>query len=268
MEFFAGPRPRVFGHRGAAGVAPENTLVSFSRALADGAPYLELDVRASADGEVVVIHDATVDRTTDGKGPVAALRLDELRRLDAGYRFTAPDGSHPYRGRGVRIPTLAELLAAFPEARLNIEVKQEEPAIEAAVAAVLRAGGGTGRVLLAAENDVIIKRLRAAMPEAPTSFSAGEVAEFVSVVVGGELDRYRPPAQALQIPPAYAGIPLITAAHVAAAHRLGIEVHAWTINDEAEMEALLDLGVDGIVSDFPALAAKVAARRGDSLEPS
>ncbi|MEA2625619.1 MAG: glycerophosphoryl diester phosphodiesterase, partial [Candidatus Binatota bacterium] len=147
-DYFAGPRPRIFGHRGAAGVAPENTLASFQRALDDGAEILELDVHATRDGEVVVIHDPTVDRTTDGHGAVRDLTLADLGRLDAGHAFLR-DGGFPFRGSGIRVPTLAEVIDEFPTVPLNVEIKQREPEIEAVVAALVARRGAMKRVMLA-----------------------------------------------------------------------------------------------------------------------
>jgi glycerophosphoryl diester phosphodiesterase len=190
------------------------------------------------------------------------LPLATLQRLDAGYRFRAPDGTYPYRDRGIRIPTLAELLEAVPDAPLNIEIKQGAPAIEAAVLAILDRFGARDRTLLAAEDAAIMVRIRAAAPDVLTSFAAPEVAEFVQRVVGDDLTGYRAPGDALQVPPSYRDVPIITAASVDAAHRLGLEMHAWTIDDEGEMAALLDLGVDGIMTDVPALAAALFRRRG------
>ena len=241
---------------------PENTLEAFAAGLAAGADRLELDVHATADGQVVVLHDEALDRTTDGTGPARAFTLAALAQLDAGYRFRAPDGTSPYRGRGVRVPTLAALLEAFPDVPLNIEIKQETPPIESAVLATLDRHGARGRTLLAAEHASIMARIRAAAPDVPTSASAPEVAEFVFRLRDGQLAGYRPPGVALQVPPAFGGTPIVTAASVAAAHALGLEVHVWTINDEAEMDSLLDLGVDGLMTDFPARALTVLRRRG------
>ena len=140
--YFDIPRPHLFAHRGASGEAPENTRAAFERAVALGIRYLEMDCHATADGELVVLHDADLARTTDAEGPVRERRFAELERIDAGHRFT-PDGgkTFPFRGRGVRIPRLVEILAAFPEARINLEVKQDEPPIaEEVVRAVRRAG--------------------------------------------------------------------------------------------------------------------------------
>jgi glycerophosphoryl diester phosphodiesterase len=214
-------------------------------------------VHATADGHVVVLHDDTLERTTDGRGPVRALPLAEVERLDAGHRFQAPDGTFPFRGRGVRVPTLAALLERFPAAPINVEIKQEDPPIEGAVLAVLDRFGARGRTLLAAEHATIMLRIRAAAPDVLTSLSAPEVAEFVYRVRDGRLEGHRPPGVALQVPPSFQDTPIITAESVAAAHALGLEVHAWTINDEAEMRRLLALGVDGLMTDFPARAAAV-----------
>ncbi len=260
-RYLDGPRPRLFAHRGASGAFPENTLAAFAAGLDAGADRLELDVHASADGVVVVIHDDTVDRTTDGTGAVRALPLAALQRLDAGHRFCAADGTYPYRDRGLRIPTLAELLEAVPDAPLNIEIKQETPPIEAAVLATLDGFGARARTLLAAEEGTIMMRIRAAAGDVLTGFSAPEVAEFVQRLEQNDLAGYEPPGMALQVPPSFHDIPIITAASVAAAHRLGVEVHAWTINDEAEMDALLDLGVDGIMTDVPTRGLAALRRR-------
>jgi glycerophosphoryl diester phosphodiesterase len=190
------------------------------------------------------------------------MSLAALQALDAGAAFTAPDGSHPFRGQGIRVPTLRELLAAQPDVPLNIEVKQDDPPIVDRVLADLDAFGARERTLLAAEHHHIMERIRTAAPAMLTSSSAAEVAEFVYRVRDGRLDDYRPVAVALQVPPAYEGTPIVIAESVAAAHRVGLEVHVWTINDEGEMERLLALGVDAIMSDFPERAHAVLRRRG------
>ena len=142
--------PLLVAHRGGSRLAPENTLEAFERALAWwDADMLELDVRASRDGEVVVIHDATVDRTTDGTGAVADLSWTELQDLDAGYRFLDPDGQPSFRGRGVRVPRFEDVLTAFPAARLNVEAK--EPGVAAGLVEIVRRHGAQERVLVAAE---------------------------------------------------------------------------------------------------------------------
>lgn len=259
MRYQDGPRPRLFGHRGAAGLAPENTLQSFELAIAQGVDRLELDVHATRDGQVVVFHDPTLDRTTNGAGPLRDRSLAEIRELDAGYRFSGPDGGFPCRGQGVRVPLLEEVCAAFPGVPLNIEIKQGEPAIEREVLAVLERAGAVECALLTAEVDPIMQRIRAAAPGVLTGFTASEVADLL-----GRLDdpSYRPPGFALQVPPTFGDFIILRPELMAKAAAHGIEVHAWTINEEAEMDRLLDLGVDGLITDFPARAAAVLRRRG------
>jgi len=210
----------------------------------------------------MVIHDETLDRTTDGSGPVRALAHAALARLDAGHRFRAPDGTYPFRDRGIRLPTLAALLEAFPDVPLNIEIKQETPPIEAAVLATLDRFAARERVLLAAEDGTIMERIRRAAPGVLTGFSAPEVAEFIGRVRAGQLAGYRPAGIALQVPPAFRDTVIVDAETVAAAHSLGVEVHVWTINDEAEMERLLALGVDGIMTDLPSRGLAALRRDG------
>jgi glycerophosphoryl diester phosphodiesterase len=262
MSYFAPPRPRLFGHRGAAGVAPENTMVSFAVAAALGAAYLELDVRATKDGTVVVLHDPTLERTTDGTGRVSDRDWEEVSALDAGYRF-GWDGSHfPYRGQGVRIPTLESVLRAFPDRRFNIEIKQGTPSIVSSVVELLDRAGAEDRTLLAAEDDSIMREIRAAAgARIDSGISAGEASEFVDRASRDDWRGYVPPGRALQVPAFYAGIEVVSAASVAAAHRFGIEVHVWTVNERAEVDRLLDLGVDGIMSDLPGMAAVAIAER-------
>jgi glycerophosphoryl diester phosphodiesterase len=196
---------------------------------------------------VVVIHDDTVERTTNGTGAVRSLTLSDLQRLDA--------------GRGFRVPTLAALLEAVADAPVNIEIKQDDPPIESAVLATLDRFGARDRTLLAAEHAHIMHRIRAAAPEVLTSFSAPEVADFVFRVRDANFSDYRPPGIALQVPPVYGDTPIITPDFVAAAHRFDLEVHAWTINTSNEIETLLDLGVDGIMTDLPDVAMEVFRRR-------
>jgi glycerophosphoryl diester phosphodiesterase len=261
-NFFTGPKPRLFAHRGASGEAPENTMAAFRRAIDVGVSYAELDVHATRDGQVVVIHDEALERTTNGQGKVQEHTLAELQQLDAGYWFSADGGQQfPFRAAGVRIPTLAEVLRGFPELRFTVEIKQTEPAIEELVIAVVRDCGRAGDVILASEHDRAITRVRDLAPSIATSFAAGEVADFIQRVSTDQFAEYHPAGLALQIPPEFHDVPLVTAETVTAAHALGLEVHVWTINEPQEMERLLDLGVDGIMSDFPGRLREVAQRR-------
>lgn len=258
-SYFSRPRPRLFGHRGAAGLAPENTLPSFRSAIEDGVEYLELDVHATRDGVVVVIHDPTLERTTNGVGPVSALTFAELQGHDAGYLFEQA-GGHPFRGQGVKVPALEELIEMLPNVLLNIEIKQREPPIESQVIALLERKGALERCMLAAEDDTILQRVRACAPPVATSASYVEAHDFFQRSFGGSFEGYAPLARALQIPVRFGDIELVTAETVAAAHRSGLEMHVWTVNDEPEMERLLGLGVDGVMSDFPGRLVAVARR--------
>jgi glycerophosphoryl diester phosphodiesterase len=262
VSYFAAPRPRIFGHRGACGVAPENTLPSFALAAALGADYLELDVHATRDGEIVVLHDPELDRTTDASGPVRELPWATVATFDAGWHFTHDGHSFPYRGQGVRIPRLAEVLAAFPAHRFNIEIKQGEPAIVDPVLAVLRAAGALDRALLAAEHDSIMAEIRAAVGDrVATGMSVGDVWAFMERVARDDWTGYAPLGNALQVPSAFEGIEIVTPAFIAGAHRVGLEVHVWTVNEAAEVARLFDLGVDGVMSDLPGLVATAARAR-------
>ena len=262
--FFAIPGPIAIGHRGCAGEAPENTLESFARGLAAGAAVLESDVHLTRDGVPVLIHDDDVARVTDGSGPVRELALAELARLDAGHRFS-PDGgrSHPFRARGLRVPTLAEALAALPGARFNLELKEDLPGIVERTLEVVRAAGREERTLVTAADDALMARLRAALAGRPRGVavgaSTGDVVDFARSALAGTAPR--PGPMALQIPAEFAGRPLATRELVAHAHAHGVQVHVWTINEPAEIARLLDLGVDGIVSDFPARAAALCGAR-------
>jgi len=255
--FFSGKKPRIIGHRGAMGEAPENTLASFQKALDDGAAFVELDVRGTKDGEVVIIHDATLGRTTNGRGRVRKRALKDIKKLDAGYWFSAERGkSFPYRGRKIDIPTLEEFLTTFPKARAIVEIKQARPSITRAVIGTVRRLKREEQVLLASESDRILKEARRELKEKgltiATGFSYGEVADLMSWLAGGRRGRYVPPGQALQIPCAYAGMTLVSQETVRAAHDVGAEMFVWTINETDEMERLLQLGVDGIITDYPA----------------
>lgn len=267
LPFFAAPKPRVFGHRGAAGIAPENTLVSFRKALEEGAGYIELDVHESRDGEIVVIHDDTVDRTTDGAGQVGELSTGALRRLDAGYRFTIDGGrSYPYRGRGVRIPTLQEFFESCPGVPTVIEVKVLGIAGIETLLHRIEAAGMASRVLLASYEDGVMAALRKAIvtrsPAIATSHSFGEIRALLDWLWKGRRGEAPIRGQALQIPCEYEGLPLVTESSVELAHSMGLEVHVWTINEKSEMRRLLDLGVDGIVTDFPARMHELAREKG------
>lgn len=257
--------PLLVAHRGGAKLAPENTLVAFRSAVEEwGADMLELDVRLSKDGEVMVIHDATVDRTTDGSGRVADFTREELQTLDAGYAFADVAGEHSFRGRGVTIPTLEDLLDACPTVWLNVEAKEAQvarPLVE-----LVRRRGETHRVLVAAEHES--NRADARGYVGPWGASRRHCILFwlAHHLPGG--GPYTPAVDALQIPETWKCVRVLTARLVREAHRRNIPVHVWTVDDPDDMHRLLDWGVDAIQSDRPDLLSEVLVERaGRPLPP-
>ncbi len=260
--FFDLPTPHLFAHQGASGERPENTIPAFERAVAQGIAFLEMDCHGTRDGEIVICHDAHVDRTTDGSGPIGEHDFAALERLDAGGRFS-PDGhSFPFRGRGIRIPRLQEVLERFPESRINLEIKQRVPPIADEVVRVIQRAGAGHRVLLAAAEDDIMESIHKLAPGTAFGSSTGDVLAFYTAVRDDAWDGFEPRGQALQIPTEFAGNDLITPESVAAARRVGLFMHIWTINDPAEMRRLLALGVDGLMSDYPARLLQEARAAG------
>jgi glycerophosphoryl diester phosphodiesterase len=258
-----GEWPVNLAHRGASALAPENTIDAFRLAVEAGAGGLELDVHMTRDGHIVVIHDATVDRTTNGSGAVSEMTLDELRGFDAGHNFS-PDGgpTRPYRGRGVRVPTFGEVLEEFPGVPVNIEIKAGTPGIEEMVLGVLREADALGRALVVSTPHAIVKRFRKVSGgHVSTGASRWEIGVFyfASRLLLGRL--IRPAYDALQVPPRHRGIPVVTPRFIRAAHARGVRVDVWTINQADEMRRLLDLGVDVIMTDRPGTLAEVLQRR-------
>jgi glycerophosphoryl diester phosphodiesterase len=252
-------RPLFFAHRGGSLLAPENTLAAFERGLSFGADALELDVHLTRDGEMVVFHDSNLDRTTDGSGPIAARTLEELRRLDAGYHFTPDNGqTYPFRGQGVAIPTLAEVFTRFPTTRINIEIKDSTPTREQRLWELIQEHQTFDRVLVGGFADASLRRFRALSGNrVATSAGAREVRNFLAAALSHTTWLLRPAYDALQVPDTYGRIRVVSRTSVEAAHRLGLEVHVWTIDDRATMEQLLHLGVDGLMSDRPDILAEV-----------
>jgi glycerophosphoryl diester phosphodiesterase len=255
--------PVNLAHRGASSLAPENTIEAFRIGLEEGAGGLELDVHMTSDGHIVVIHDATVDRTTSGTGAVSEMTIDELRGPDAGYNFS-PDGgpTRPYRGRGSRVPTLEDVLLEFPGVAVNIDIKAGGSGIEAAVLEVIREANSLDRVLVVSTSHATVKRFRRVSGgHVSTGASRWETGIFYLLSRLHLEWLARPDYDALQVPPVHKGIPLVTPRFIAAAHSRGVRVDAWTINQPDDMRHLLDLGVDVIMTDRPGTLAEVLQRR-------
>lgn len=259
LDLLLDPRARpVIGHRGAAGLAPENTLESFREAMTLGAEVLELDVHLTADGHVVVMHDPKVDRTTDGRGPIAAMTLAQLRALDAGARFSRDGGrTRPWAGRGVRVPTLEALLEEFPRVPLMIDAKVH--AVAAPLARVLARHGAQRRALVGSFHARNLAPFLG--PEWGRIATRGQGVALLARAVAG-LPSSDVEYAALAIPPALGRLPLPMRLLARAAHRLGRPLHVWTVNDAAHATALWDAGANGLVGDDPGLLLAVRASVG------
>lgn len=245
---------RVIGHRGAAGVAPENTLPSFRHAVEVGVDAVELDLHCSRCGELVVIHDDTVDRTTEGDGPVESRNLEELRRLDAGHRFT-PDGgrSFPFRGQGHRIPTFDETLAAIPDLPVIAEIKSA------------RAGVALGNWLVESpEADRILvggfSRAHVEPAGRRARWRCAYTEELRGYVLLGKLGLAGlavPRVDAAMVPERRRGLRIVTPRFIERAHADGLGVFVWTVNEPDDMRRLYGWGVEGLLSDHPARLRRV-----------
>jgi glycerophosphoryl diester phosphodiesterase len=249
----------LVAHRGGARLAPENTLPAFLQARDRWrADMLEMDAHLTRDGHVVVIHDASVDRTTDGTGLVADLTLREIQALDAGYRFRDLSGSHSYRGHGVRVPTLEEVLVTCQDVWVNVECK--EPRVARPLVELVMRLRAVDRVLVAADSERF--RRGAAGYPGPwgASFRQGLLFLALHRLPGGS--PYTPAADVLQVPERWKGLPVVTPRFVREAHELNIPVQVWTVDEEADMRRLLDWGVDGVQTDRPDVLARVLSERG------
>lgn len=258
--FFKGLVPTLhISHRGGALLAPENTLAAFRLAVERyRTDMLELDVHLTRDGEVVVAHDSTLERCTEGEGPLAALTLAELRELDAGYRFT-PDGgrTYPFRGQGVQVPTLREVLRAFPGLRLNLEAKPDVPGMEHALREVLREEGALLRVCVGSEQDALGARLAEAMPEACHFYPRDALAALVLAVRTGEPLPEEERYTVLDMPLYFGEVRLVDEVLLREAAARGRWINVWTVDDPEEMKRLAAEGVGGIMTDRPDLLREV-----------
>ncbi len=248
--------PIRMAHRGSRDLWPENTLTAFSGAVDLGYRYIETDVRMTRDGVVVVFHDATLDRTTNGTGAIADWRWEELKHLDAGWGFK-PEEDHPQRGVGVRIPRLDEVLKTWPAVHFNIDLKAS--GIEWAVAEVIVEAGRQDSTLVGSFHDRRIARFRR-ITGGGVATSAGPRVAAQAWVASRVGHRGPHPVAAYQLP-YRSRVARIDRRFILAAHAAGAHVHAWTVNDAAEMRRLLDLGVDGIVTDRPDILNDVVKER-------
>src|SRR5215213_10405659 len=228
-------RPAVYAHRGGALLWPGNTTLAFDEAVKAGADVLEMDVRATKDGALVVIHNRTVDKTTEGSGAVSGYTLEDLQNLDAGYRF-GPD-KFPYRYKGLHIPTLEEVFERYKDQDvcMNIEIKQIMPSIVDQFCELVEKHNMTDRILVASFYTSVVKRIKRKLPQVATSAGTRQLFVFYLLNLFRLTGRYRPRVRALQFWSKAGPFPIITKRLVAAAHQRHLEIHGWTVNEPAEM---------------------------------
>ena len=263
----------MYAHRGGALLRPENTILAFDHGLSLGADGLELDVHLSRDGVVVVHHDGMLDRTTGARGPLAEGTAAELGRVDAGYWFPgvrlegdAPgDNDYPFRGQGIGVPRLSEVLTRYPAIPLIIELKVNRPELAERVIEDVRRAGAIDRVAFGSFWRRVLHAVRELEPRIPTGASQEEVRwalyrSWVHWPLG------RPRYRELQVPEQAGSTRVVTPRFVEHAHRAGLLVKVWTVDDPADMRRLLEWGVDALISDRPDLAAAIVAplRTGNS----
>ena len=245
-------RPLVMAHRGGGGLWPENTLYAFERAAEIGADVIETEIQSTADDNLVFIHDETIDRTTNGTGPVNSFTLRELKKFDAGYHWTGDGGrTFPFRGKGITVPTLEEVFTALPTTRINIDLKQISPPLASKLCGLLHSFDRVEKVMVASFGTKALRNFRQVCSGVATSASQREVTLFflMNLIFLGAA--YGPPCHALQIPEYSSGMHVLTKRFLRTAHSHNLKVHVWTVNEVEDMKRLLNLGVDGIITDYP-----------------
>jgi glycerophosphoryl diester phosphodiesterase len=254
----AAPLPIAIAHRGGRRLWPENTMTAFQGAVDLGFTWIETDLHVTRDGVVVCFHDDTLGRTTDHSGRVSSVDWDELAEADAGYHHGRSLG-YPFRGRGIGIPRLDEVLRTFPEARLIVDLKED--GVEDVLAEAVTAWGVEDRLIVGSFSDARLRRFRD-LTRGRVATSAGE--EEASLIWRGSLRGRIPvlPVDALQLPYRWRGIPVVTRRFLRLVHEAGLQVHVWTVNAPEAMRARLDDGVDGLITDRPDLLRAVLEDRG------
>ncbi|MGE0398199.1 MAG: glycerophosphodiester phosphodiesterase [Kofleriaceae bacterium] len=242
---------RLYAHRGAAAERPENTLLSFERAVEIGVDALEMDVHLTRDDQLIVAHDDTGERMAGMPIAWGAVDLADAQRLDVGWGFVAPDGTRPFAGQGIRVPLFAEVLEAFPRTRINVDIKKDERAI-GAMLDLLEKKQAVDRVTIASFKTRIAVEVRRRGYAGETALSQGEVIALLGMPA--PLWRALPrTGNAAQVPVAQSGVRFDRPAFIAKCHALGLRVDFWTIDDRAEAARLLSLGADGIMTNDPAV---------------
>ena len=247
-NFSADQYPLVIAHAGSE-LYPHNTLFALKEYAAMEVDVLEMDLHMTADGEIVLIHDHTVDRTTDGSGKVWEKTLEEVQALDAGWYWTKDEQSYPFRGQGIIIPRLEEVFETFPAYPMIIEIKQDDPPMAAPLCELIREYGMENKVMVASSRELAMQEFRSSCPEVATSATRAEVREFVVrgfMLLAGTIT---PSYEALHVPEKDNDIPVVTPLFLWFAHNRNLQVHIWTINDADEIQRFIDMGLDGIMTD-------------------
>jgi glycerophosphoryl diester phosphodiesterase len=249
--------PVAIAHRGSRLLWPENTMDAFSGAVALGYRHLETDLHLTRDGVLVCIHDHTLDRTTDGTGPVGDLTFAELAKLDAGYRHHDAEGA-VHRGKGIRVPSLEEAVLAFPDVSFVVDLKTEN--LVGPLYDLIERIGLHDRLIVGSFSDRRLDEFRAVAGSRVATSTGAALSR--SWVIASRMGRgVRCEALALQLPRTSRGVRVIDRRLVDSAHGLGLQVHVWTVNKPDEMAELLDLGVDGIITDRPDVLKAVLVER-------
>jgi glycerophosphoryl diester phosphodiesterase len=256
---FFSQRPLVFAHRGGSGLAPENTITAFDQGLELGADGLELDVRLTRDGEVVVHHDATLDRTTNERGAIDTRSARELARVDAGYAF-ARGRDFPYRSRGIGIPTLREVLDRYDRIPIIVELKVNRPEMAEGVVRLVREARALDRVCIGSFGATVLRAVRVLEPAIATSAAREEVRWALY------RSWFRWPLRSttyagFQVPERAGRTRVVSRRFVEAAHRAGLGVQVWTVDMAAEAERLLAWDVDGLITDRPDVIVPIVRGR-------
>ncbi|MDL1910374.1 glycerophosphodiester phosphodiesterase [Chloroflexi bacterium CFX6] len=258
-------RPLVIAHQGGDGIWPGDTLYAFEKAVETGADVLEMDAHITKDGRIVLMHDETVDDTTDGTGRIEDMTLDELKRLDAAYDWSKDGGqTFPYRGVGITVPTLDEVFERFPQMRYVIEIKLTENPIDKPLCELIRKYDMGDKAMVASFHDDAMRNFRSTCPEVATSASRGEVTRFVllgkiflSGLVAPQYQSIQPPYD----PAESMNIPIMTKRFIREAHAKNIRVEPWTVDDPELMRQYIEWGVDGIITDRPDLMVEILETR-------
>jgi glycerophosphoryl diester phosphodiesterase len=253
--------PLVIAHQGGDEVWPGNTMFAFQNAADLGVDVLEMDLHITKDGVLVIMHDETVDRTTDGTREIESMTLDELKELDTGYDWSMDKGAtFPFRGQGITVPTMQEVFTAFPNMRMTIEIKKTNVSMAKPFCDLIRRHQMQEKVLVASFHDERLKEFRRECPEVATSSAKNETTVFVLLTKAFLGSLYSPKFFALQVPEESGGITVMTPAFVRAAHERNLAIEPWTINDAETMQKLIAWGVDGIITDRPDLLMEILGR--------